>query len=102
MRPPRSRLFRGDTLLGQVAALTPAKATGWLEGTLEPTPEWTAVASLFQTAAEALRYADRFPDAWDEAFAASQGPGMVLEDESGQRRPVEVRAEGLIIQVQLR
>ncbi len=93
---------RGSSVLGSVDQLSPGRAVDWLEGELNPAPAWAAVASLFAVESEALKHVDRWPDAWDEAYAAVQGPGISLIDADGKVWAVDVHVEDLRIRVQLR
>lgn len=95
------QLKRGATVLGAVDSLGPARATGWLEGSLQPAAAWGAVAPLFEAEATALQHADRWPDAWQDAWDAAQGPGMALVDADGKVWAVGAHVEGLALRVQL-
>lgn len=46
---------------------------GW-RGAPSLAADWAAVESLFAVEHEALKHADRWPDAWDEAYAEPVTP----------------------------
>lgn len=102
MGPAPYQLRRGTTLLGAVAHLAPAKATGWLEGALQPAPAWSAVAPLFEAEAAALQHVDRWPDDWQDAWDAAHASGVSIVDATGVAHAVSAHVEGLTLRVQPR
>lgn len=102
MGPGPYIIQRGITVLGRVEQLSPGRAVDWQEGDLIPTPDWADVAPLFAVESEALKHADRWPEAWDEAYAAAQGPGISIIDADGKHWTVDVHVEGMLIRVRLR
>lgn len=100
--PGPYHLLRGVDELGGIERLAPGIASGWLEGTLQPSAAWPTVAPLFAGEAAALRHADRWPDAWQTAWDAAQGPGVTLRDRSGANWPVDVHVDALTVRLQLR
>ena len=95
-------LWRGAVHLGRLAELSPSKTQGWEEGKLEPSPAFAEVAPLFAAEIQLLGQADRWPDAWEEAWAAAQGPGARLISPDGAESAVDLRIRGLRVDVQRR
>lgn len=100
MGPGPYTLKRGTTTLGAIDRLDPSKVSGWLDGSLRPAPAWGAVAPLFEAEAEALKYADRFFDSWQDCWDAAHGPGITIVDADGAEVAVSAHVDGLSLRVQ--